>query len=34
MESDLMNAIKSDAALAKDLKAVLEKAKEKMMKDD
>ena len=34
MESELMNAIKSDPTLAKELKSVLERAKEKMMKDD
>ena len=34
MEIDLMSAIKSDPALANQLKAVLEKAKEKMMQDD
>ncbi|MPN12927.1 hypothetical protein SDC9_160247 [bioreactor metagenome] len=34
MEIDLMYAIKSDPALANQLKAVLEKAKEKMMQDD
>jgi hypothetical protein len=34
MESDLMAAIKSDPALAKELKSVLERAKEKMMRDD
>ena len=34
MENDLMSAIKSDPALANQLKAVLEKAKEKMMQDD
>lgn len=34
MESDLMAAIKSDPQLAAELKAVLQKAKEKMMADD
>lgn len=34
MESDLMAAIKSDPQLSADLKAVLNKAKEKMMADD
>lgn len=34
MESELMAAIKSDPALAKELKSVLERAKEKMIKDD
>lgn len=34
MEADLMAAIKSDPALAKELKSVLERAKEKMMRDD
>ncbi|WP_032122031.1 phage protein Gp27 family protein [Clostridium amazonitimonense] len=34
MESEIMNMIKADAALAKELKTVLEKAKEKMMQDD
>lgn len=34
MESEIMNIIKADAALAKELKAVLEKAREKMMQDD
>lgn len=34
MESELMAVIKADPALAKELKAVLEKAKEKMMQDD
>lgn len=34
MENELMAAIKSDPALAKDLKSVLERAKEKMMRDD
>lgn len=34
MESELMAAIKSDPELTKELKSVLEKAKEKMMQDD
>lgn len=34
MESEIMKAIKADPTLAKELKAVLEKAKEKMMRDD
>jgi hypothetical protein len=34
MESELMAAIKSDPELAKELKSVLERAKEKMMQDD
>lgn len=34
MESELMVAIKSDPSLAKELKSVLERAKEKMMQDD
>ncbi|MBG9567451.1 phage protein Gp27 family protein [Brevibacillus agri] len=34
MEADLMAAIKSDPQLAAELKAVLSKAKEKMMADD
>jgi len=34
MENEIMNMIKADAALAKELKTVLEKAKEKMMQDD
>ena len=34
MESELMAAIKSDPSLAKELKSVLERAKEKMMQDD
>lgn len=34
MEGDLMAAIKADPELAKELKTVLEKAKEKMMQDD
>lgn len=34
MEADMMAAIKSDPDLAKELKALLERAKEKMIKDD
>ncbi len=34
LESQLMAAIKSDPTLAKELKSVLERAKEKMMQDD
>lgn len=34
MEGELMAAIKSDPTLAKELKSVLERAKEKMMQDD
>ena len=34
MESDLMQLIKSDQELSGQLKSILEKAKEKMMRDD